>query len=234
MVQPKEPALRQLPLSMVLDEAMTWGNWLSRPTTEALEQWLRCSGDGALLHGEPEVGKSHLLQALCHETPDALYLPLAEVLALPPMALLEGAEAAPLIALDGLDAVAQQPPWQEALFHLFNRTQQTGARVLVAARLTPAALPTLLPDLRSRLEALPPFHLPRFVESDLDALLALRAQQRGLALTADVRTYLLRRGPRTPAALLNVLSLLDREALARQRAVTIPLITELRLFPPGR
>ena len=225
---------RQLPLSIGLDDDMTRDNWLSREATAALEQWLFADHGPAYVGGESGVGKSHLLQALCHRTAGALYLPLAELLEMPPMALLEGTEGAPLLAIDGLEVIVGRPDWQEALFHLFNRAQQTQTRLVMSGQLAPGALSELLPDLRSRLEALPLFALPRFSEAALDALLQLRAQRRGMKLSAEVRGWLLRRAPRNPAPLMQMLGELDRESLARGRPITIPLLNELRLLSQGQ
>ncbi|MEE4203874.1 MAG: DnaA regulatory inactivator Hda [Halieaceae bacterium] len=230
MNEPSTLRPRQLPLSISLDDDMTRHNWLSRPDTAALEQWLFDDGGSAYLGGESGVGKSHLLQALCHEHGDALYLPLPELLDMPPMALLEGTEGASLLAIDGLEVVVGRPDWQEALFHLFNRALQTQTRLVMAGLVAPANLDDLLPDLRSRLESLPLFALPRFSEEALDALLQLRAQRRGITLSVEVRGWLLRRAPRDPAALMTLLDTLDRESLARGRQITIPLLRELRFL----
>lgn len=220
----------QLPLSISLDDDMTRDNWLSREESAALEQWLFSEAGPAYVGGESGMGKSHLLQALCHEHPGALYLPLAALLEMPPMALLEGTEGAPMLAVDGVEAIVGRADWQEALFHLFNRAQQTQTRLVMSGQLAPGALDALLPDLRSRLESLPVFALPRFSEEALDALLQLRAQRRGMKLSAEVRGWLLRRAPRNPASLVQMLSELDRESLAQGRPITIPLLNELRFL----
>lgn len=220
----------QLPLSIALDDAMTRDNWLCRPETAALERWLFVDGAAAYVGGESGVGKSHLLQALCHASVGGLYLPLDELLDMPPMALLEGTEGAPLLAIDALQSIVGHDGWQEALFHLFNRAQQAGTRLVVAATRSPTMLEPLLPDLRSRLTSLPLFALPRFTSADLDALLILRGERRGLSLSSEVRSWLLRRVPRSPGDLIAVLDILDRESLARGRPVTVPLLRELTLL----
>ncbi len=231
MTQTPNTPGRQLPLSITLDTETTRDNWLSRESTAALEQWLFDDEGGAYIRGETGVGKSHLLQALCHAVDDALYLPLGDLQDMPPMALLEGTEGCTLLAIDELHAVLTNGPWQEALFHLFNRAQQTGTRLVMAANVAPGMVPGLLADLRSRLESLPTFVLPVFSDADLDALLSLRAEQRGLVLSDEVRAYVLRRVQRSPVACLTLLDTLDREALALGRAVTIPLLRELDLLP---
>lgn len=225
---------RQLPLSIPMDTDMTRQNWLSREGTAALESWLFDEAGSTYVRGESGLGKSHLLQAVCQSQPGSLYLPMGELLDMPPMALLEGTEGVSQLAIDDLEKVAGHPEWHEALFHLYNRALQTGLRLVVASTLAPAAIPGLLPDLRSRLESLPVFVLPKFDEPALDGLLALRAMQRGFTLTPEVRAYLLKRVERSPEALMQMLDRLDREGLAHARAITIPLLREIRFPTPDR
>lgn len=57
--------------------------------------------------------------------------------------------------------------------------------------------------------------------------LQMRAERRGLALSDTVGRYLLAREARHPAHLFAILDSLDREALAAQRRLTIPLLRAL-------
>ena len=88
----------------------------------------------------------------------------------------------------------------------------------------------MLPDLRSRLGSLPVFQLPRLEEDELGSLLQFRAGLRGLSLSKEVVAYILGRAPRSSTALMALLDRLDREALARGRGITVPLINELQLL----
>ena len=106
--------------------------------------------------------------------------------------------------------------------------------MLFAASGAPATYVELLPDLSSRLGSQPVFQLPRLDEEDLGRLLQFRAQQRGLILTDEVVAYILGRAPRSPSELITLLDQLDREALARGRAITVPLINQLKLLSRGQ
>ena len=74
--------------------------------------------------GGEGTGKSHLLQALCHQLGNnALYLPMGELTDIPPAALLENHEAMALLAVDDVESVVGGP-WEEALFHCFNQRRE--------------------------------------------------------------------------------------------------------------
>lgn len=231
------PTPSQLPLGITMDDAATLDNFCPRaatmPLLAALDALLKGAEWGVYVWGASGVGKSHLLQATAQAcTGDALYLPLRELIDYPAEAVLEGCDQVDLVIFDDLEHLNQQPDWQEAIFHLFNRRRTSQLPMLFAADAAPAQLTALLPDLRSRLGSVPVYHLPRLSEQDLSELLRFRAERRGLSLTDEVLQYILLRAPREPAALMRLLDILDREALARSRAVTVPLISELRLLSP--
>jgi DnaA family protein len=208
-----------------MDDELTLDNFMRRPS---LEHLIRAITDGTAseplavyMWGGEGTGKSHLLQALCHQMGNnALYLPMGELTDIPPAALLENHEAMALLAVDDVESVVGGP-WEEALFHCFNQ--------VFAGPGAPASLTSMLPDLRSRLGSLTVYQLAKFSEQELESLLAFRAARRGIKLSSEVLGYLLARMPRSVPAVMALLEELDREGLARGRAITIPLIASLKL-----
>lgn len=79
------------------------------------------------LWGTNGVGKSHLLQAICHEAYEAglpaVYIPLKNCRNMS-VNMLDDLEKMSLICLDDIHCVAQNPIWEEALFHLYNRIRE--------------------------------------------------------------------------------------------------------------
>jgi DnaA family protein len=225
----------QLPLPVRLADEASFANFFPHPPVAAAVAQLRAAlagaGAGVLLHGPAGSGRSHLLQACCHEAEARgeaiVYLPLAELLELPPAELLAGLEEARLVCLDDLDVVAGRAAWDEALFHLLNRLVPARAQVLIAARLPPAALPPMLPDLRSRLQALLVLALAAADERAMLEVLRLRARNRGLAMSPEVARYILQRAPRDMAALIEVLERLDLRSLEAGRRLSIPFVREV-------
>jgi DnaA family protein len=182
------------------------------------------------LWGASGSGKTHLLQAVCRlasETNElASYLPLAELIS-HPIAMLEGMENMAVICVDDLQYLRGNPEWQQGLFNLFNRVHEQGGRMLFAATASPAELDLSLPDLQSRLQSGPVFHVPVLADEQKIEALKLRARQRGLQLDNEPAQYLLNRFPRDLNALFEVLDMLDQESLIKQRRITIPFIREV-------
>ena len=224
----------QIPLSMRREDLATWDNWLSRPETVTLEKLLTVGElpeHSAYLWGGEGIGKSHILQACCDaQGQDARYVPLQDLILFAPEQVLAGAETARLIAIDDIDRVEASVAWQEALFGLFNASQEAGGQLLVAASKAPQQLLEALPDLRSRLSSLPIFQMPHFTEDQVAGLLRLRGETVGIPLTDEVVHYCTLRLPRDPKAVVQFIDQLDQFSLAQRRAITIPFIRESALL----
>lgn len=227
---------QQLPLDLRLRDTSRFSgfhageNRLACDAVEALSRRSPVAEQQILLQGPAGVGKTHLLQAACHQAFErgdpVVYLPLSEVAGAPPESVLDGLERAPLVALDDLDAVVGRRDWDEALFGLLNRLRDVGCRILLAASSAPDGLPTRLSDLTSRLTWGPVFRLQPPDDDGMKEILARRAELRGLELPEPVAEYLLRHYSRDLAALLELLDQLDLAALAEQRRLTIPFVRQ--------
>jgi DnaA family protein len=184
-------------------------------------------GDALLyLHGADSTGKSHLLQAICAAVPGAGYFPLLQLQDVGP-GVLEGAAGLPLIAIDDLDAVAGQQDWEQGLFVTYNDCIASGTRLVVTAQVPAAHLGMRLPDLRSRLAAMPPFALRPLDEQQQREALQLRASLRGIELPEETLLYLQRRFARDMRRLHELLDRLDMASLQEQRRLTVPFIREV-------
>lgn len=132
--------------------------------------------------------------------------------------------AVDLLAVDEVEAVAGRREREIALFDLFNRCIDAGTQLVLASRESPQILPIALPDLRSRLAAATLAPLPALGDDGRRKLLRSHARARGFELEDVVIDYLLKRYRRDLPALIALIERLDRESLARQRRVTIPLV----------
>lgn len=226
----------QLPLGIRLRDDATFANFYPGANAAALGYVERvCSPEACwsdeliYLWGNTGVGRSHLLQAACLRVEQrgerAVYLPLCEVAQYGPV-LLDNLEQSELVCLDDLDAIAGDPIWEEALFHLFNRLRDSGKRLLLAADASPREIPVQLPDLKSRLSLSLVFQLQELSDEDKLRALQLRASRRGLNLPDDVGRFILTRGARSMNALFDLLDRLDQASLQAQRKLTIPFLKE--------
>ncbi|PKM31420.1 MAG: DnaA regulatory inactivator Hda [Gammaproteobacteria bacterium HGW-Gammaproteobacteria-11] len=224
----------QLPLGIKLNDEATFGNFFPGPNATLLDALISLAdpqqvvSEGCVyLWGSAGSGRSHLLQAACTamaaEGGLAMYLPLDTVLDHGPT-LLEGLDEVDLLCIDQLDALAGDPDWEEALFHLFNRLREHGGRLLLAASAAPRAMPFQLPDLASRLAWGLVFQLQALDDLQKQQMLQLRAELRGLQLSDEVARFMLSRGERGLAELFESLEKLDQASLQAQRRLTIPFV----------
>jgi DnaA family protein len=82
-------------------------------------------------------------------------------------------------------------------------------------------------DLSTRLAWGLVYHLKPLGDTEKAEHLRGEAARRGLYLSNEVLGYLLTRVPRDLGTLRGVLEVLDRQSLARQRALTVPLVREV-------
>ena len=160
------------------------------------------------LWGEAGRGKSHLLHLWAGRNSGQICRG-RDLLGLP---------AAPTagVALDDADAIADEA----ALLHLLNAAGEAGLPVLLAARSPPARWPVRLPDLTSRLRAITAVEIGPPEDELLRSLLARLLADRQLRLPETVQDWLVRRLPRSAAAIGDAVRRLDVAALDRHHKIT--------------
>lgn len=223
---------RQLPLKIRLRDNATFESFFAAQNRQAVTTLQRAAeggGDAAALYlwGSSGSGKSHLLQAACHRVAGrdevAIYLPLRDHELFSPE-MVEGMDSLALVCLDDVEAIAGLREWEEAIFHLYNRMQMSGAQLLVAANAAPQALPLLLPDLATRLGWGLVFQLDELNDDHKRLALQQRAQAIGMEMNDEVAHYLFSRTRRDMHSLFALLDALDHATLVAQRRLTIPFL----------
>lgn len=221
------PPKQQIPLRIGLRDSATFGNFYPGPNAEVVHTLSHASEPFIYIGGATGSGRSHLLQAACHEVSEAqqlaAYLPMDECLAMGPQ-MLDGMEQMALLAIDDVDLLAGSAEWEQALFHLYNRVRDAGHRMVVAGNGAPVALGITLPDLLSRLGWGPVFQLQPLDDGQKAEAMRMRAEQRGMALPVEVADYLLNHGSRDMHDLFVLLDKLDEASLTEQRKLTIPFV----------
>ena len=221
----------QLPLQLNLKEVYHFENYyFSQPELEKALVEL-CQVDTisfVYLWGEAASGKSHLLMATAEKaSKNTLYLPLAELVKSASPEVLESVEHLDLLCIDNLEEIVNHREWQEALFHCFNRLQESGCKLLVAARHNPATIALTLPDLKSRMATALIYQLESFDDTQKQHALILQAQYRGLELPEEVASYVLRHHSRDMQVLMALLQELDKASMVEKRRLTIPFIRQV-------
>ena len=224
---------RQIPLQLMSRRDNRFDEFVSGPnsaTVEAIKHMQDEPGSHIFLYGGEGSGKTHLLNALCHQTREhqgrAFYLALKR---LPKDAIdsLQGLENLDLVCVDDLHVIAGDDAWEEALFHCFNRIREANGRLLVSSQKRLSALNLGLPDLASRLAW--GLRLPLLPLEDHDklAVINMHSNALGYSLPADVQQYLLKHHDRSMAALIQMVENLHRAALTSKRRITVPMAREV-------
>lgn len=112
---------------------------------------------------------------------------------------------------------------ETALFHLWNRTQESGRPLLIVVNAEEGGWRIALPDLASRLGAA--LHLAIGAPDDamLADLLMVHAEQRGLVLGEDAAAYLVPRIERSHLGAERIVAAIDRLSLERKQAPTMAI-----------
>ncbi len=209
----------------------------NRVAVDWVDRWPDWPQPGLALYGDPGAGKTHLTH-VWRSRSGAVALDSHALLEAEPPELLGDAGACVLDDAEALWGSATSPKAgsdQEALrqegerrlLHVFNMMTQRGGHILFASRGAPARWPIALPDLRSRLAALPAVALGPPDEQLIEAVLVKLFADRQLAVEPAVLRYLLRRMERSFAAARSVVAAIDRESLRSGRQVTVPFVGEL-------
>ena len=219
---------QQLTLGLRLRDDATFDNYFAGQNNQVVHSLQKHNEPYVFLFGTKGSGKSHLLQAACHEVGKnnlpVVYLPLAEDGLMP--AMLDGLENMSLIALDDVDCVVNDDEWEDALFKLYNRVREKEGSMIVSSGEPLASLNINLADLRSRLSWGPIFQLNSLTDKDKQSALQQRAKNRGLDLADEVVTYLLKHSSRDMNSLFTLFEKLDKASMIEKRKLTIPFIKD--------
>jgi chromosomal replication initiation ATPase DnaA len=136
---------------------------------------------------------------------------------------LPGALATGALVVEDSDAI----PQDRALFHLINLAREEQAFLLFTARAAPTLWPAAIPDVVSRLRALPVVTLHAPDDAMLRGLILKLASDRQLTLDDGVVRYLSSHIERSFAAARAAVIALDKEALRQGRAPSRALAAEM-------
>jgi DnaA family protein len=212
--------MRQLILPVQLRDDATFSNFIAGKN-QAIVEYLKNPQERAIfLSG---AGKTHILQALCHQAIRSFYLPLREHTQYSPD-ILQNLGELDWITLDDIDAISGLRPWEEAIFHVFNTTKPYLA---FSSALPPQRLCITLPDLSSRIKSMLFLKLDDLSDEERMAALSLRAERQGFHLSKEVQQYLLYHTPRDMTSLFHCLQKLGTLSLSEKRRLTVPFVKQV-------
>ncbi len=223
------PANAPTQLALALDhaESLAREDFLAGPPNAAalalIERWPDWPLRAVLLRGPEGSGKSHLAAIWAHVAGARTLSPRALRGGDVPIALATGALVLDNLSEGGFD--------EAALFHLINLAREERAYLLITARTAPATWRIGLPDLASRLRALPVVAVEAPDDALLRAVIVKLFADRQVAVDEGVVGFVATRIERSFAAARAAVARLDREALRLQRPVTRALAGELLRSP---
>ena len=216
-------APRQLALALKHSESFAREDFLSGACNAAalalVEAWPQWPGNIVILTGPEGCGKSHLAAIWANIAGARTIAARALDRISGPSALATGALVIEDLAPHAFD--------ERALFHLLNLAREEDAFVLMSARAAPAGWTFAIPDLASRVNAIPQVALSAPDDALLRAVLVKSFTDRQIAVDESLIVYLARRMERSFAAVRAIVAQLDEEAMRRKRPLTRALAAEV-------
>ena len=186
----------------------------NRAALERIDRWPDWPGRRLVLYGPASSGKSHLARLWCAES-GARYVSACDLASELPLA--NGA-LSPAMVVDDAEAASER-----ALLHLCNSCAEAGMALLVVSRNAPAAWAIDLPDLASRLRAMPAVGIDMPDDALLAAVLVKHFADRQLRIAPSVIGYIVPRMERSFAMAASLAARLDELALAGGRSIGLAL-----------
>lgn len=185
----------------------------NRDAARLLTAWRQWPQGALALVGPPGSGKTHIATAWAMESGARHLSRAADAEA----AALVFAEAGGRVVLDDADRSQDQ----HALWRLLDLARSQRGAVLLTGVQPPAAWPFDIPDLRSRLAALPAARLGEPDDALMEVILRRICREQFILLGDDAARYLAQRLPRTFSAAKQWAEALDEDLARGARPVSL-------------
>jgi len=214
---------RQLTLDLPFRPALAREDFLVASCNQAavalVDQWPDWPTNGAILIGPPGSGKSHL--ASVWQQKSGANRQLAAHIS---TAAVPGLIAAGALILEDLD---QGIGDERAVFHALNLAKQQAAQVLLTGRSPVADWAVALPDLLSRLNALPQVAIKEPDDAVLRGVLVKHFADRQIGVGEALVSYMILRMPRSLEAIRRIVAIIDTRAMEQGVDVTRPFVARI-------
>jgi len=225
---------QQLPLDFEFRANQTFNDFFPGTNQEIVTHLQRCiAGLGEqqiFLWGKSGQGKSHLLQACCHQAQNqnlsSFYFDLSNA-ELPDPSILSGLDEYDVVCFDNIERIAGNTAWELTFFNFFNQHRDRGHKLIVSASSAPNDIAIQLPDLKTRLNWGLSLKMQPLTDSDLIAALIFKADQMGFEIAPQAGRFLLTHYDRDLTSLWALLEKLDKASLAAKRKLTIPFLKQI-------
>jgi chromosomal replication initiation ATPase DnaA len=185
----------------------------------SIEAWPAWPHHALILHGPAQSGKTHLGQ-VWRLASGAEAVCATELVA----SHIEGLEACGALLIENLERGIVD---ERLLFHVLNTAREKNLSVLLTTRTPAAALAIALPDLSSRLKAVPATTIAAPDPLLLKAVLVKHFADRQLVVEPAIVETMALRMERSMAMAHSLVAAIDERSLARKRKVTRALVLEV-------
>jgi len=188
------------------------------PAVKLIDAWPEWQDQVQLLTGPAASGKTHLVR---------VWQGRSGAQALDPVrlgvALIDSLPAGTAIVVEDADRAGYD---EKTLFHLLNLAREKRLFVLITARSSPSRWGTTLPDLASRLSAVPVTEIGAPDEALLRTVMLKHFADRQIDIDPKVLEFLAVRIDRSLEAAAAAVEAVDRAALASGRKISRQLVVE--------
>ena len=186
---------------------------------ELIDQWPNWPSHAAIILGPEGSGKSHLVEVWRQRSGAALtfanQLDTDEI----PHLLATGSAA--------IEDIYSAQSRERALFHALNLARQESKFLLLTSRFAPTEINYVIPDLASRIRALPIVQILPPNDALLRGVLVKLFADRQVMVDEGLISYILLRMPRSLGAAKSLVAAIDQRALIEKSEVTKPLVARI-------
>lgn len=224
-------SLQQLPLPLRFDQSRSFEHFYSNDgfETHSLSAYIDSLHEALIvIKGEKGTGKSHLLNAsalYCQQKNIPFQYFEAAMLLDYGIEVITDCLAGSVLIIDDVHLVAKNKEWECKLYDLYNHAQRFHW-VLIVSGLTLKLNNFQLKDWLSRLAVGVQINLAAASGATLKKILQLRSKLLGLKLKPEVIDYMAVHFSRELSVQIDLLKILDEQALKLKRNITIPFIKE--------
>ena len=208
----------QYTLSLSLPPLFSEDNFFVSPCNHDAWQWIKAwpnwNSHALIVYGPEGCGKSHL---------GHIWAARANASKLEASAV----EANPSSKQNWLIEDIERLADARKLLHFFNSCKEQGGQMLLTSSVAPKQLPFALPDLMSRLLALPAAHIDTPDDEVLASAMRKQFTDRQMMVDDEVITYILARVERSFTKIKELVEQLDALSLSEHKNISIALVRRL-------
>ncbi len=223
----------QVSLPLVTDARRSLESYYVGPNTELLHILTQLTHQSQVrmvfLYGPTGTGKSHLLNGVITSSGvSGNYIPLSVPGA--GLDLLTTIDKPMLVCFDDAEKVSTDAQVERNLLGLYERVMAQNGWIVVSSQFSPSQSGIKLKDLVSRFNSGLVYRIKELNDEQKAEAFSWAARRRGLELTEETVTWVLRRAPRETQSLFLLLDKIDQTALQTGERVTIPFLRKHKIL----